>query len=78
MSWDPTHDSVFFTSLHNTNYILLSSNKTSSGTTGKGLFVVGEQNGHRYGAMAHNMFIKHANTDLSQLLNNTLDWLMKN
>ena len=78
LSWDPTHDSVFFTSLHNTNYMLLSSNETSSGTTGKGLFVVGEQNGHRYGAMAHNMFIKHANTDLSQLLNNTLDWLMKN
>ncbi|WP_273859817.1 ImpA family metalloprotease [Photobacterium sp. GSS17] len=79
ISWHPTHDSITFTSfLPESNVEVLRSTQNEAGRpSAKGLIYAGEQNGHRYMAMAGNMFSVDRNAQTDTLLNNLVVWLTR-
>ncbi|MGL5390328.1 MAG: ImpA family metalloprotease, partial [Shewanella sp.] len=78
ISWHPSHDSITFASFMPENtFTLLPSNVDGSGTLAvRGLVMLGEQQGQRYGAMAGNLFSVNRSAATDTLLNNMLGWLI--
>ncbi|MBV7316485.1 ImpA family metalloprotease [Shewanella sp. NIFS-20-20] len=77
ISWYPSHDSITFASLkpENTFTVLPSNRNGNGGDAVRGLVMAGEQDGHRYGAMAGNLFAVNTSNQTDVLLTNLLQWL---
>lgn len=77
ISWYPSHDSITLSSFlpENTVMVLRSTENKDKAPSAKGLVYVGEQKGHRYAAMAANMFAVDTSPQTDQLLKNMIRWM---
>ncbi|UXI04152.1 ImpA family metalloprotease [Photobacterium sp. TY1-4] len=77
ISWHPSHDSITLSSYlpAHTMMVLRSTQEEKGKASAKGLVFVGEQAGHRYAAMAANMFAVDNSAQTDQLLKNLLHWM---
>ncbi|UTV29993.1 ImpA family metalloprotease [Photobacterium atrarenae] len=77
IAWHPSHDSITLSSFlpAHTMMVLRSTQEEKGKPSAKGLVYVGEQAGHRYAAMAANMFAVDNSAQTDQLLKNLLDWM---
>ncbi|MFO6423165.1 ImpA family metalloprotease [Motilimonas sp. KMU-193] len=77
LTWYPSHDSITFSVVDpSQSTIVLRANQTGSGAASQaGLIALGEQNGHRYSAMAANLFSVNTSAETDQVLTNLLGWL---
>ncbi|MGL6116702.1 ImpA family metalloprotease [Plesiomonas sp.] len=79
ISWDPSHDSIFFTPFAvDSTLTLLPSNINGSGEKDvRGLVMLSEQDSYRQAAMGANLFSVNRNTETDTVLQNLLQWLTR-
>jgi len=77
LSWNPGSYSITFSSFMPENtFTVLPSNVNGSGEIAtRGLVMAGEQQKHRYAAMAGNLFAVNRSTETDTLLKNLITWL---